>query len=76
VSEQSSPIAFRLTSHNARACPQDGCIQLTPAEFSRYAGVPVAGFLDELRSLPRAGDRVHLERRLSGKFERLTHPSG
>jgi hypothetical protein len=33
---------------------QDGRIQYTPAEFSGYAGMPVAGFLNELRSLSRA----------------------
>lgn len=44
---------------------QDGRIQGTPAEFSRYAGMPVGGFLDELRSLLRARWRTRLEQKPS-----------
>ena len=32
---------------------QDGRIQRAPTEFSRYAGMPIAAFLDELGTLSR-----------------------
>lgn len=64
--ESSGAEAFRITNDEpGLAVPtgsrdpsmaflvQDGRIQRAPSEFSRYVGMPIAAFLDELRTLSR-----------------------
>jgi hypothetical protein len=64
--ESSGAEAFRITNDEpGLAVPtgsrdpsmaflvQDGRIQRAPSEFSQYVGMPIAAFLDELRTLSR-----------------------